>query len=305
METREKITWVGSITRAVLSIIAVALLFLVATMLLEPKTAEGGTYKEKIYKGVNSEIFDPNTVVYSSDAYKKIVSPDKSWYWLNSWHIVHRQPGAVIRTARGFGGYTLTNSFDPIAAEELTWAHYSFFLFVGNLPEEYDPVRPAEDRIWKELKQSVRVIRIDKLSPNFYVVAYTRSDHKKFELEEVDGYPPFNLGDNVGITNDGITGAMKVKSFDPYGRTIFTLHPFKIFMDNVILLNPTFFQNPTELQTIFIPYKFFGKKKGFLYQHSGVAELHRQSGGPVFIEITMQGVNIKFRKPVEYEVLNY
>ncbi|MEA2088943.1 MAG: hypothetical protein U9O55_03850 [Patescibacteria group bacterium] len=289
---KKEITLGKAIWKAILSFILVAIGFFLASK------AEGGTYN-----GVDPQIFDKGTmVVYTTDAHRKIVSPDKSWTWYNSGHIVLRQPG-VFGTARvNRGGYTLTNSFDSFAAEELTWAHYSFFLFKGNLPEEYDPVKPAEDRIWKELNQSARVIRIDKLAKNFYVVMYVRSDHKKFELEEVDGYPPFNLGDNIGITNNGILIDMKVKSLDPFSlKAIFTYQKMIIPVNNVVLLDPTFFQRPTELKTIFIHYDFFAK--AFLYEHPEVAALYRQSGDPAVIRIMKEGIKLQFRKPVEYEVL--
>ncbi|MCD4705725.1 hypothetical protein K8R61_01450 [bacterium] len=256
----------------------------------------------KTYDGTDSRVFDKGTmIVYANNAHKKIVSPKQLWSWLNSGHVLHRQPGAVIRTARGHGGYTLTNSFDSVAAEELTWAHYSFFLYKGDLPEEYDPILPVEKRISKKLNQSARVIRIDKSSPNFYVVMYVRS-HKEPELKEVDGYPPFNIPDSVGITNNGILADIRVKGFDYHrNKPFFTYKRERIRMNNVVWLNPTFFQNPTELKTIFIHYDFF--KESFLFDHPEVAFLHSQSGDPVLMKITEDGIKLKFRKPVEYEDL--
>ena len=124
---------------------------------------------QRIYSETDPRLFEQGQHIVINKSDKKIESPGKTWTWYNSWHVTRRQPG-VFKTAEGRGPYTLTNSFDYHDFEELTWAHYSFYVFRGPIRESYDcNISEIEDKIWKELKQSARIIRIDKLDKDFYV----------------------------------------------------------------------------------------------------------------------------------------
>ncbi|MBT4277721.1 hypothetical protein HOD96_03195 [Candidatus Falkowbacteria bacterium] len=259
--------------------------------------------ESRVYDGVDSRVFEKNTIVRSHDGHRKIEGPGKKWIWYNSWHVTRRQPG-VFKTSVGRAPYTLTNSFAYQDFTELTWAHYSFYVYqpAKNDPmrESYDcNLRDIEDEIWDLYHQSADIIRIDKLGENFYVVTYKRSDHKRFHIQEVDGYPPFNLGDNVGMAEKSILFDVKTKSLDPYGRKAFESQGAKMLLQDVLLLNPRFFDRPTELWNVFIPYEFFAKK--FLYDHSGVKYAVKQSGDPMVVKIGKNGVTLRFSRKPELE----
>ena len=256
---------------------------------------------QRIYSETDPRLFEQGQHIVINKSDKKIESPGKTWTWYNSWHVTRRQPG-VFKTAEGRGPYTLTNSFDCRDFEGLTWAHYSFYVFRDPIRESYDcNISEIEDKIWKELKQSARIIRIDKLDKNFYVVTYVRSDHKKFELEEVDGYPPFNMSENIRIGDKAIYFDVKVKSLDPYGRAIFTYQSMKMSVRDILLLNPAFLRRPAELEDVVVPYGFFAQK--FIYEHPGIANHARKTGDPMVVEITKKGIVVRFYKQPAYEEL--
>ena len=256
---------------------------------------------QRIYSETDPRLFEQGQHIVINKSDKKIESPGKTWTWYNSWHVTRRQPG-VLKTAEGRGPYTLTNSFDYHDFEELTWAYYSFYVFRGPIRESYDcNISEIEDKIWKELKQSARIIRIDKLDKNFYVVTYVRSDHKKFELEEVDGYPPFNMSENIRIGDEAIYFDVKVKSLDPYGRAIFTYQSMKMSVRDILLLNPAFLRRPAELEDVVVPYGFFAQK--FIYEHPGIANHARKTGDPMVVKITKKGIVVRFYKQPAYEEL--
>jgi hypothetical protein len=256
---------------------------------------------QRIYSETDPRLFEQGQHIVINKSDKKIKSPGKTWTWYNSWHVTRRQPG-VLKTAEGGGPYTLTNSFDYHDFEELTWAHYSFYVFRSPIRESYDcNISEIEGKIWKELKQSARIIRIDKLDKNFYVVTYVRSDHKKFELEEVDGYPPFNMSENIRISDQAIHFDVKVKSLDPYGRAIFTYQPMKMLVRDILLLNPAFLRRPAEMEDVVVPYGFFAQK--FIYEHPGIANHARKTGDPMVVKITPKGIVVRFYKQPAYEEL--
>ena len=256
----------------------------------------------EIYSGTDPRVFENDrVVVVIQEADKKIESPDKLWIWHNSWHVTRRQPG-IFKREMGKGPYTLTNSFDARDFAELTWVHYSFYIFRGPIRESYDcNIREIEDRIWKERKHSANVVRIDKLEKDFYVVTYRRSKQKRFDLRKVDGYPLFNLGGNIRIGVKAIFLDVKVKSLDPYGRAIFTYQPMKISMRDILLLNPALLRQPAELEDVVIPYEFFADN--FIYEHPGIRKHAQVSGDPMVVKITEKGVVYRFYKQPIHEEL--
>ena len=221
---------------------------------------------------------------------KKIVSPSQRYTWYNSWHLVRRQALFYGRTI--IPPYTLTNSFAPQQAEQLTWAHFSFAVWKNPIRELGDcNIFEIEKWIWKERKHSARIVRIDKLAEKFYVVAYVRQGHSKFNIREVDGYPLFDISPQ--ISDEAIFFNIPIKDIDPFNRGI-GLQPMKLSTKDIFLLNPAFFLQPTELEDIFIPYDFFANK--FIHQHKKIKEFAITRGDPMMIKITNKGIVVRFRK---------
>ncbi|MEA2065171.1 MAG: hypothetical protein U9O66_02645 [Patescibacteria group bacterium] len=239
-----------------------------------------------IYQG--GALSPDKRIIESRD--KKIISPSRVWTWWNSWHIIKRQPPFYGRKI--YPPYTLINSFFPQQAEELTWAHFSFAVWQKPIREFGDcNISEIEKWIWKNRDHSARIVRIDKLAKNFYVVAYVRQGHTKFNIREVSGYPPFNISPQVN--DEAIFFNIQIKDVDPFKRGI-GLQPMKFSVKNIFLLNPAFFLQPTELEDVVISYNFFADK--FIHQHKKIKEFATTRGDPMMIKITKTGIVVRFRK---------
>lgn len=220
---------------------------------------------------------------------KKIISPSQVWTWWNSWHLVRRQAPFYGRKIPP--PYTLTNSFVPRQAEELTWAHFSFAVWQKQIRELSDcNITKIEEWILEERKHSARVIRIDKIATNFYIVAYVRNKQNE-NIREVDGYRLFSISPQ--ISDEAIFFNIPIKDIDPYKRRI-SLQPKKFLTKDIFLLNPSFFLQPTELEYIAIPYSFFAHK--FIYEHHLIKKFAFKRGDPMIIKIKNDGIEVGFKK---------
>ncbi len=246
---------------------------------------------DSVFQGVDPLVFnEKNNVILAKN---ELISSDYGWKWRNSWHVIRRQPG-FNGTDTGKGPYTLTRSNNIRAFEDMTWAHFLYFPYRGALAEKYDNFRFMEKRIENKRHHSARVVRIDKLSKNFYVATYIRSpsSYKNFYLNRVRKFPPFNLDNSVVLGEDAIYFDVKMTGMDFYGRPVSVFKRMKMPIDNIILLNPKFFANPAKLEDVFVPYEFFNK--GFSYRHKGIIRCFKNSGDPMVVKITGRGVIFRF-----------
>lgn len=251
------------------------------------------------YSRVDSRIFQDNGYVDVSK--KEIVSPGKKWIWYNSWHVVRRQPGFLGKGVSN-GPYTIHSSYSVNDFERYTWAHYCYYLFKGEIAEKYSSIN-YEGKIKNEIRDKrghvANIIRIDKLDNNLYVITYRRSrgSYRNFYLREVDDYSFFNLPNNKGIafSDTGIQFLAKVKKYS-HGSIFYMEQPVEISMENVVLLNPWYFNNPVELEKVFIPFGFFDK--GFIYNHP---EIKRRAEEPMMIRIGWRGVMVYFPQGAKIE----
>ena len=252
------------------------------------------------YKEVDPRVFRQDAEEFPTFDGRKVVSPGEVWTWHNSWHLIRRQPG-IFGIDIGKGPYTVRRSFDEQYVSNYTWAHYCFYLYKGEVREKYDAsIVDIEKKIHKERGHVANVVRIDKLDEGSYIVSYvrSRSSYKRFYLREIDAYPPFNLAGNITVNDEAIIFSMKVKSLDPYDRVIYEYQNMRISIIDILLLNPSFFQMPTELEDLLIPYDFFSK--GLIYEHP---EIIKRSEDPMIIKATDKGVIYRFRKKTVYEEL--
>lgn len=254
---------------------------------------DAGKAAGKEFSGVDPRIFNKSGFVEITKADKEIVSPGRKWKWLNNWHLVRLQQG-FLGTGSNASAYTVSRSVNKAFMNTYPWPFYCYFLYQGpELPEKYDGgVRDMEKLIKNKRGHSANVSRIDKLRPGVYVVTYVRSpaSYKAFELREVD-FPPFHLASKIFAADSGFITPVSVKSLDPYGRDIAGYQNMELAIDGIILLNPDFFNNPTELDNVSIPYNFFDQ--GLVYEHP---EVRRRATDPMIIEIGDQGITLRYRK---------
>ncbi len=258
-------------------------LFVLWVMWVMVSIGQGNVYGGEIYKGLNPEIFgggNRGTLIIPSGT--RIVAPGGRWAWFNSWHIIRFQPG-VFGTSYASGPYTLTNSCDiknGSTFKTFTWAHFSYYFCQKDLPEQYSHlVNTAKKILWKEWRQNVYIIRIDKIKPHFYVIMYVRIDRAKaFALKEVEKYPPFKINKNLGIYCDHIeTNSAYITIFSPH------------FLP--LLINPEICRRAPQAR-LRIPYSFF--KKNFIYEHPVVRDYWNDYGDPLVIIATYKAIILYF-----------
>ena len=79
-----------------------------------------------------------------------------------------------------------------------------------------------------------------------------------------------------------------------HGNTAYKEQIVEISIKDVILLNPSYFSNPIEMEAVFIPFNFFDK--GLIYNHP---EIRQRAEEPMMIRIGHQGVRVYFRQGVK------
>lgn len=251
-----------------------------------------------VYDGVDKKVFnngyeEGGSNIDKMDYRRKITSPSCAWTWRSSWHITKRQPGFLSNDKVDYA-YTLSQSNAIDTYEDMTWAHYLYFPYKGQLAERYDQIYTMEKEIERVRGHVGHVIRIDKLRDGFYVATYVRapSSYPGFYLSRVSQYPDFKLNGATGFGDRYILFNVRTRQVDRRGREFFLKKTTKMAVKNVILLNPKFMKDPTELSDVFIPYSFF--KDRFVYEHYEIRS-HSIKEEPMIVKLSDNGVIFRYK----------
>ncbi len=255
-----------------------------------------GTTTDNIYNGVDKRVFGQQDYVveekHNPSHKREITSPGCAWTWKNSWHIIKRQPGFLSNDKVDYA-YTLSQSNAVDTYEDMTWAHYLYFPYRGQLAERYDQINFMEKEIERVQGHTGYVVRIDKLEDGFYVATYVRtpSSYDGFYLSRVSSYPDFKLNGKTGFGDRAIFFNAKIKERDHRGREFLTKRAMRMNIKDVVLINPKFMDDPHQLTDILVPYKFFANN--FIYEHSGIRSYSRDQE-PMVVRISKVGVIFRY-----------